>query len=90
MKKPLVTGIANKQFFINKIIKYFETKNKSCRFSLWIYNVIMKTSRRNILLSSLALASTGVALGSCKGGTPIPTKCPLLILHDLWESSKLK
>ena len=34
MKKPLVTGIAKKQFFINKIIKYFETKNKSCRFSL--------------------------------------------------------
>ena len=30
----------------------------------------MKTSRRNILLSSLALASTGAALGSCKGGTP--------------------
>ena len=30
----------------------------------------MKTSRRNILLSSLALASTGAVLGSCKGGTP--------------------
>ena len=28
MKKPLVTGIANKQFFINKIIKYFETKKQ--------------------------------------------------------------
>ena len=30
----------------------------------------MKTCRRNILLSSLALASTGAVLGFAKGGTP--------------------
>ena len=38
MKKPLVTGIANKQFFINKIIKYFETKTKVVDF---LYEYIM-------------------------------------------------
>ena len=30
----------------------------------------MKKSRRNILLSSLALASSTAFLGACKGGTP--------------------
>ena len=46
----------------------------------------MKTSRRNILLSSLALASTGAALGSCKGGTPDkPSKATASIKKIKWK-----
>ena len=47
----------------------------------------MKSSRRNILLSGLAIASTTAVLSSCKGGTPDnPSKAPATIKKKIrWK-----